>query len=89
MIRGGQLSSAQRIGYASLLVLALLNIATAAIMLSVLVGCDAWHAEWHGRCTSPMAAAVSGVGLMLMYTDMRIKLGKNGRTSDQVQARCK
>jgi hypothetical protein len=37
----------------------------------------------------PDGCGCSGVGLTLMYTDMRIKLGKNGCTSDQVQARCK
>jgi len=72
-IRGGQISAFEWTGIVSLIALAVVTVVTAGVMLSVLIGCDACHAEWRGRCTSPIGSAVSGVGIMLIYAEMRIK----------------
>ncbi len=72
-IRTGHYSAIGLIRFVALLALAITTILTAGVMAYVLMDCNNCHSEWRGRCTPVIAGAVAGVGMMFMYTEIRIK----------------
>jgi hypothetical protein len=72
-IRTGNYSAIGMIRFVALLALAVTTVLTAGVMAYVLLDCSTCNSEWQGRCTPVIAGAVAGVGIMFMYTEIRIK----------------